>query len=268
MEGRPLQVLANYDPGVDAECKPESLPGTGTGITLLIGGTHGDESATVPLLQSFAALHLQNPTLGKVAVLSVLNPDGFARSIRYNARGVDLNRNFEYNWRPQASEPPGAAPLSEPETRALRTFIDIHRPDKIVSLHWALGEIDADGTQSLPLAQALWDSLTEAERKPYRLKSFAEPVAAMTECPGSLGQLCGFGLRYPGGRKPAMVTLELPYDPWSERPAVLPENHFAEVVELWRNDSSRYLEAVEAPVHRMLLTACAHKINDAKEQES
>ncbi len=250
VEGRPVQVRMNFP--------PEGRRASNSGGTLLIGGTHGDESATVPLLEEFSDLYLHRNLPGPTAVISLFNPDGYTRSLRHNARGVDLNRNFEYNWQAHALEPSGDSPLSEPETQALRRFLDSFRPDKIVSLHWALGEIDPDGQHSHTLAQALWNSLTETERKPYRLKGFPDSVPAITECPGSLGQLCGFGLRYPDGRRPAMVTLELPHDPWSPRGESLPENHFVAVGELWRNEPARYMEAVREPVYKMLLAACSH----------
>src|SRR4051794_21737383 len=134
--------------------------------TLLIGGMHGDEIATIRLLESFTP----ETARGGVAILPLANPDGHERHSRYNARGVDLNRNCEFNWHIESAEPPGPEPWSEPESRALRDFICSWQPQNIVSLHWALAEIDADGEQSTPLAEAMWAALDETERKPYRLR--------------------------------------------------------------------------------------------------
>src|SRR6185295_18581931 len=125
-------------------------------------------------------------------------------------RGVDLNRNFPQGWSGASQEPPGDAPLSEPEARALHAFILALRPARIVSLHWALSEIDADGPHSADLALHMWEALTEEERRPYRL---ALPQGGLLT-PGSLGQWCGYGLAYPAGSpvsRSSMVTLELPF---------------------------------------------------------
>jgi len=232
------------------------------GGTLLIGGMHGDERATVLLLLSFqdrlqrsGRVSESAPALG---ILPLANPDGYLHNTRYNARGVDLNRNFETGWSPESEEPSGAAPWSEPEVQALRDLILQQRPGRIVTLHWALAELDADGPQSTPLALAMWNSLTEAERAPYRLRvSESEAVfPSPAECPGSLGQWCGTGLRYPDGSAPAIVTLELPYDPALPRPSALPGDHLARLRYAWKQDARGYLSAVEGPVHKMLWAAC------------
>ena len=104
--------------------------GGGAGRTLLIGGLHGDEFATILLLENFVP-----PGGLTVAILPLANPDGLVHRTRYNARGVDLNRNCDFNWRADSEEPSGPGPWSEPETVALRDFILAWQPAKIVSLH-------------------------------------------------------------------------------------------------------------------------------------
>lgn len=255
VEGCEIPVHANFD------LAGGRLP---AGITLLIGGTHGDEPATVLLLESFLKSAAWRgldacPTI----VLPIANPDGCRLGTRYNARGVDLNRNCDFNWQAGSEEPSGPGPWSEPESRALRDFILAWRPAKIVSLHWALAELDADGPQSTALAQAMWSALDETACGPYRLRVTElgrgqrrlQRIYAV--CPGSLGQWCGYGLTYPDGSAPAMITLELPYDPHAaSRPDDLPEEHLPELRALWRRDSDGYLRAVEPGVHAMLTTAC------------
>ena len=235
-------------------------PARTPGGTLLVAGIHGDERATVLLLESFVerALHEVEPG-GNVRVVPLLNPDGFERNTRYNARGVDLNRNCETKWTPFSHEPPGPAPWSEPESRALRDLILTERPERIVCLHWALAEIDADGPQSTTLARALWEALSERERAPYRIRVWEnDPGAGFSadSCPGSFGQWCGYGLRYPDGSAPAMITLELPYAPNLPRPEVLPEDHLLELRAAWSLNADAYLAAVEGPVQKMLIAAC------------
>ena len=68
-----------------------------------------------------------------------MNPDGVANDTRTNANGVDLNRNFPYNWGPIA-EPgdwqyAGPAAASEPETRAAVELISALHPDLVIWYH-------------------------------------------------------------------------------------------------------------------------------------
>jgi hypothetical protein len=253
VEGREIAAWANFDLA--------GAPVSGT--TLIIGGTHGDEPATILLVESFG----RSPAWSRLGdcptiLLPLVNPDGYERGTRYNARGVDLNRNCGFNWRADCDEPPGPGPWSEPENVGLRDFILARRPARIVSLHWALAEIDADGTQSTPLAEAMWEAMDETARRPYRLR-VTEPGRGQRRlqrtyaaCPGSLGQWCGYGLEYPDGSAPAMITLELPYDPAATtRPEELPADHLDTLRVLWKENAAGYLNLVEPGVHAMLAVA-------------
>lgn len=232
--------------------------------TLLIGGIHGDEAATIDLLESFLQNHAaRSGTNLPVVVIPLANPDSRARNSRYNANGVDINRNFGYNWHLESEEPPGPEPWSEPETRALRDFILKIRPLHIVSLHWALAEIDADGPQSNGLAWQMWNALDERDRGSYRVRvcELGHGLRRLQHtyeiCPGSLGQWCGYGLSYENGIRPSIITLELPHDPESgARPSELPEDHLPMVHRRWLEDAAGYLTAVERGVHKMLLASC------------
>lgn len=259
VQGRDILLHSNFD---NFAAPPPA------NLALLIGGQHGNEPATTALLEGFrdrflAELPGEQPTV----IIPLANPDGAAAAIRYNARGVDLNRNCGFNWHPECDEPPGPGPWSEPESCVLRDFILGWHPAKIVSLHWALAELDADGAQSTPLAQAMWDAMSEAQRAPYRLRvteigrgqrRLQQTYAA---CPGSLGQWCGYGLQYADGSQPAMITLELPYDPAApHRPEKLADEHLPFVRDLWARDAAGYLRAVEPGVHAMLAAACRFQV--------
>ena len=68
-----------------------------------------------------------------------MNPDGVARNTRGNANGVDLNRNFPYNWGP-IGEPgdgqyAGPEAASEPETQAAVALITALHPDVVIWYH-------------------------------------------------------------------------------------------------------------------------------------
>jgi murein peptide amidase A len=115
--------------------------GTATGPSVLVlGGVHGDEpegvEACLGLIQRWITGF---PLRLRVTVVPALNIDGVLRSRRVNARGVDLNRNMATNdWSPEttsSSHHPGPAPNSEPETRALVSWLDDHRPVFVLSLH-------------------------------------------------------------------------------------------------------------------------------------
>ncbi len=254
VEGREQIVVANFDLKAS---RPEIAP------TLLIGGVHGDEPATVLLLEAFIERYLLE-IAEPVAVLSLCNPDGYRLATRYNARHVDLNRNCGFRWCANSLEPAGPAPWSEPEICAVRDFIEQWRPGKVVSLHWALAELDADGPQSTPCALAMWGALNERERSAYRLRVTpatrdleGSAHSQELECPGSLGQWCAYGFCPEDGLAPAMITLELPYDPALDcRPAILPEDHLETLRVLWKRDSESYLREVGVGVFKMLAAAC------------
>ncbi len=238
------------------------------GGLLLLGGTHGDERASIDLLKmglaqwdSSESTFAMSPNL-PLAVMPCVNPDGYAQGSRYNARGVDLNRNFPAGWSRDSLEPAGEAPLSEPESRILHDLILRLEPSAIVSLHWALAEIDGDGAQSVDLVNALWDALPEEDKPTYRKRySLPKPgnggVHTWDGPPGSLGRWAGHELKFASGRAPAMVTLELPYGvaPFP-RPEVLPEDHLETVSRHYSGDRERYLAYTFKSLAPMLSAAC------------
>ena len=98
---------------------------------------HGDEEAPARILRNLR----EGPRVKGVDlwVVPVLNPDGYVRHTRKNARGVDLNRNFPHRWVRQGGKYySGRGPASEPETRALMRFLDRVNPQGVVSFHQPL----------------------------------------------------------------------------------------------------------------------------------
>jgi murein peptide amidase A len=111
---------------------------------LVVGCVHGDEPAGIRVARRLIA----SPALRRAAlwVVPVLNPDGLAAGTRGNARGVDLNRNFPFGWRPlDGLEYSGAGPLSEPESRAAASLTRRLRPDLTIWFHQPFGLIDRSG---------------------------------------------------------------------------------------------------------------------------
>ncbi len=246
--GKTLSGVANVEWPLDS-ARPSGP------CTLILGGIHGDEPATIRLLEEFAASDLpQIPDTFPTLIVSCCNPDGFEAGTRYNANRVDLNRNFPWRWNSASVEPAGSMPLSEPESQALHRLILQIQPRKIMSLHWALAELDADGPQSKPLLDALWSVLNETEKTAYRCR--LSKRTDESEYAGSLGQWCGFGVSEEWGWAPAMVTLELPAEPLKPRQHPLPPDHLQIVQDRWKHDSNGYLLEVGPSVRKMLGLAC------------
>ncbi len=175
------------------------------GRVLIIGGTHGDELSSISVVFKWMkTLQQHHSGLFHWRIAPLLNPDGALarKSTRVNARGVDLNRNFETPGFEQAAldywndrgrrnprRYPGPQPLSEPETRWLKQEIESFRPDIIISVHapYSLVDFDAPDRQAAP------------KRIGYLKKNL------MGTYPGSLGQYAGIHLGIP------VITLELPH---------------------------------------------------------
>ncbi len=141
--------------------------GDGEKHIAFVGGIHGGyEWNTVLLAYRAIDYFTENPDAipagVKVTIIPAANPDGlhsvvgttgrFAAAIappkeettggRFNARGVDLNRNFACNWQPESTwrgntVSAGTAVFSEPEAQALRDFVQDGNPDAVIFWHSA-----------------------------------------------------------------------------------------------------------------------------------
>lgn len=177
VEGRPVWV---------------DVLGSGDDVVLLLATIHGQEWAGTPLLGHLAGYLQLHPELlenRRVVILPAANPDGFTSRSRYNARRVDLNRNFPADNR-KDNRRYGHAPLSEPESRAIVSAIQRYRPDRIVTIHQPAACVDYDGP-----ADELAAAMAEAGKLPVR---------RLGTKPGSLGAYAGEMLGI------SVVTLELP----------------------------------------------------------
>jgi protein MpaA len=136
---------------------------------LVVGCIHGNEPAGIAIAR---LLEQSSPRESDLWIVPVLNPDGFAADMRGNARGVDLNRNFPWRWRPLGGlYYSGPRPLSEPESRIGYRLIERIRPTISIWFHQHLGVVDESG-----------GSLA-VER---RFASFvALPIARLVRYPGS-----------------------------------------------------------------------------------
>ncbi|HEX6153224.1 MAG TPA: DUF2817 domain-containing protein [Solirubrobacterales bacterium] len=108
---------------------------------LVIGSIHGNEAAGMRIARRL--LELGAPRGAELLIVPTINPDGLAARTRGNAHGVDLNRNFPFDWRPlSGGEYSGPGPLSEPETRAAHRFILRTKPDVTIWFHQPFSLID------------------------------------------------------------------------------------------------------------------------------
>lgn len=106
---------------------------------LVIGSIHGDERAGERVVRRL--LKRQNlPVDLDLWVVRTINPDGAAAYRRTNANGVDLNRNFPFDWRtsPRGETWSGPRPMSEPESQVLRRLVKRLDPWLVVSFHQPL----------------------------------------------------------------------------------------------------------------------------------
>jgi protein MpaA len=123
VEGRPITATRRGDPD-------------GRRV-VVFGVIHGDEQAG---LQVIALLNeLPVPDGVDLYLVDSMNPDGVANNTRGNANGVDLNRNFPYNWGPIGApgdgQYAGSAAASEPEAQAAVELIGALRPDLVIWYH-------------------------------------------------------------------------------------------------------------------------------------
>ena len=175
---------------------------------LVVGGIHGDEYSSISIVFSWIA-RLRDEHDGARAwrLIPSSNPDGLLEARpaqRMNARGVDLNRNFETAaWGQEArrwwldrtgGDPrrqPGPAPASEPETRWLQDMLEAWRPDVIVSVHAPHALLDFDAVADTGVTAP--DRLGFLQLRP------------LGTYPGSLGRYGSLQLGVP------VLTLELPW---------------------------------------------------------
>lgn len=150
---QPLRTAAN--------AAPQRMP-----RILVVGGIHGDELTSAALVFRWLPWLREDQAMRyHWRIIPLANPDGLLANppTRFNANGVDLNRNFSTPdwardahayWRGKTgSDPrryPGRQPASEVETRWLEHQIDEFRPDVVVSVHAPYGLLDYDGPARQP----------------------------------------------------------------------------------------------------------------------
>ena len=182
-------VQGQREIGRSIEGRPISatLIGDGPLDIIIVGGIHGGyEANSILLARRFIEHYGENPTRlperFTLHVIDSMNPDGLHRITggvpaenfdfrsvntrpgRFNARGVDLNRNWDAGWQPTSTwrgtvVNAGAAPFSEPETRAVRDYFARVEPVASIFYQSAGAFLWYSGAEegwpdALPLAEA------------------------------------------------------------------------------------------------------------------
>ena len=187
--------------------------GTGAKEILFVGGAHGGCSWNTALLAYQLADYLKAnpneiPASLKITVIPVLNPDGLAKVVdktgafaandvatpadasaaRFNANGVDLNRNFDCEWKATGvwqnkTVSGGNAPFSEPESAAIRDYAKSHQLAAVVAWYSAAGGVFSSSCNNgvSPETQAITDVYAKASGYPaHKDFDFYEITGDMT----------------------------------------------------------------------------------------
>ncbi len=149
--------------------------GSGDTELLFIGGIHGGyEWNTVLVAYQLMNYLKKDPTVIpaniKVTVIPALNPDGLNKVVgtttdnftkanvstsadtvvsgRFNANNVDLNRNFDCDWQSTGTWQTktvsgGSAAFSEPESQAVKNYVETNKPAAVVVWFSAAGGVYA-----------------------------------------------------------------------------------------------------------------------------
>lgn len=188
--------------------------GTGTSTELLfIGGIHGGYEWNTALVAFEAMDYLKtNPNIipddVKITVIPVLNPDGLIKVVgtstrftladvptvesktipgRFNGNEVDLNRNFDCDWQAKAtwqnkSVSGGTAAFSEPESQAIKNYIEIQNPKAVIVWYSAAGGVFSSSCHNgvLPETNTLTNLYAKASGYPaYEEFNFYEITGDM-----------------------------------------------------------------------------------------
>jgi g-D-glutamyl-meso-diaminopimelate peptidase len=172
--------------------------GTGKIHLVFVGGVHGGyEWNSVLVAYKFKDYLDANPNVVPenltVTVIPSANPDGLYKIVgkegrfdatdiqkgldtssgRFNANGIDLNRNFDCKWQPKSTwrnktVSAGTKPFSEPEAMAIRDFAFNKKPEAFIFWHSQSGAVYASQCEKGILPETLKIMDTYAKASGYK----------------------------------------------------------------------------------------------------
>lgn len=173
--------------------------GAGAQEIILVGGIHGGYAWNTALLGYEIIDYLKaNPDAiganAKITVIPALNIDGLNKVVdaagkfsaadisasptaraagRFNTNNVDLNRNFDCDWKETGlwqskTVSGGTAAFSEPETAAIKNYVQENKPAAVVAWYVSGGGVYASscGNGILPETQTILDLYANASGYP------------------------------------------------------------------------------------------------------
>lgn len=156
-EGRSIYGLEISDKPGMVEAEP---------AVLINGAIHGNEQLSAGVAMKLADylinLEATDPDYSLIAemklhIIPVVNPDGLAEGSRFNANGIDLNRNFGYNWYEKAPYN-GESPFDQKESAAIRADSLRYGYTLSINLHTASSNGNPDSSDGIGI-YAPWDAI-------------------------------------------------------------------------------------------------------------
>ena len=112
-------------------------------VLVVSGQMHGEEWPGPMAVDVLRRLPTKRTASYVIWTVRTMNPDGGRIGRRRNNHGVDLNSNFPNKFARAVDSGPRA--LSEPESRAMVTFLTWVQPDLVISLHGFSTAVDTTG---------------------------------------------------------------------------------------------------------------------------
>ena len=187
--------------------------GSGEKEILFVGGIHGGYEwntalVALQLIDYLRANPSAIPASVRVTVIPAVNPDGLAKVVatttaftaadvnssqalqvagRFNAHTVDLNRNFDCDWKASGTWQTkkvsgGSAAFSEPESFALKTYVETAKPMAVVVWYSSAGGVFSSNCRGGVLAETktLTDVFAKASGYPaYAVFNYYEVTGDM-----------------------------------------------------------------------------------------
>lgn len=193
--------------------------GTGAISLGFVGGMHGGLEWNSVLLAYGLMDYLEaNPdAIPKSLAISVIpnaNPDGVHKVFgtegrfattdvitgkaldegRFNANGVDLNRNFDCKWQATsqwkgAVTSAGTKAFSEPEAQAIRDFVIANKPSAMIFLHSKAGAVYASQCEGEILPETLDIMNVYAKAAEYRAINVFDAYTVTGDAEGWLASI-------------------------------------------------------------------------------